>query len=42
MLSSGKAERKAFLAQFWRERNLEPIPEDTNKLLEFFLEEALE
>ena len=40
MLPSGEAEKKAFLLQFWKERKLEPLPDEVSSLLEFFLEEV--
>jgi hypothetical protein len=40
MLPSGEAEKRAFLSQFWKERKLEPLPEEVSSLLEFFLEEV--
>ena len=40
MSPSGEAEKKAFLSQFWKERKLEPLPSEFNRLVEFFLEEV--
>ncbi len=32
--------RMAFLKLFWMDRKIDPPPEDSDRLLEFFLEEA--